>query len=67
MKQARLALEESLGVERVVEAKYFVVEVVADFVEKRTQKSSESDNLLVLCRAHPDGQARSATTLGGFV
>src|SRR5206468_3780907 len=57
--QARLALEKTLRVKRLVERQQGEVEMVTDLVEQRAHEGSKRHHPALLGRAHPDANARA--------
>src|SRR5438552_9083133 len=64
VKEARLALIETLRVQRVPQVEQRVVEVMAELVEERAEKSAEGDHLPALGGEHPHGHEVAATAVG---
>jgi hypothetical protein len=67
MEEAGFSLVETLGVEGLLEAEEFIIQVVAEFVEEGPEESSEGDDPTVYRRAHPHGHAGGSPSLGGRV
>src|SRR5213592_1252426 len=64
VKEARLSLIETLRVQRVPQVEQRVVEVMAELVEERAEKSAEGDHLPALGGEHPHGHEVAATAVG---
>ena len=65
MEQAGFALVEAFGVEGLFEAEEFVVQVVAEFVEKSPEEGAEGDDPTVFRRPYPHGHAIRPPGCGG--
>src|SRR5439155_24774883 len=64
VKEARLALIETLRVQRVPQVEQRVVEVMAELVEERAEKCAEGDQLPALGGEHPHVHEVAATAVG---
>src|SRR6478672_404908 len=58
VREARLALVETVGVKRLLECEKLVIEVMTDFVAYGAQETFERHHLLSLRGAHPHADAR---------
>src|SRR6185436_7862696 len=67
LEQARFALEESLGVKRVLELEQLVIQVMAELVEQRPQERPKRDHAPVMRGPHPHRDDGWRAFLGRFV
>src|SRR5207249_3498333 len=65
--QARFALVEAFGMERLLEREKLVVEMMAKLMDQRTQERTECNDLMPLRGAHPYRDPRRRIAVLGLV